>query len=75
MNRRTDRRRRTRPPAGGLLPWLLSLPARLHLRGLVILALMLLAMGAYGRTLMTAPPMPPGKAPVVGRSHGPTATP
>ena len=64
MSRRANRKRRSgRPPYGGLLPWTLSLPARLHVRGLVILAVMVVVMGAYGRVLVTAPPMPPSKVP------------
>ncbi|WP_055587362.1 hypothetical protein [Peterkaempfera griseoplana] len=71
MSRRVNRRRQSaRPPYGGLLPWLLSLPARLRVRGLLILAVMLVAMGAYGRAMVTAPPMPPGKAPAVEQTAG-----
>jgi hypothetical protein len=51
--------------SGGLLSWLLSVPARLHLRWLMILVLMAAAMGAYGRVLVTATPMPPSKPPAV----------
>jgi len=54
------------------MPWLLSLPARLHLRGLLILAVMLVVMGAYGRAMVTAAPMPPGKAPAVEQTAGTT---
>ena len=61
MNRRANRRRRSGgggPPYTGLLSWLLSLPARLRVRWLVIVTVMLVAMGAYGRVMLTAPPMP-----------------
>lgn len=71
MSRRVNRNRRTgRAPSGGVLPWMLSLPARLHLRWLVILVVLVAAMGAYARVLVTAPPMPPSKAPMVGSSAG-----
>lgn len=66
MNGYRPRRSRRRPPAGGLLHWLLSLPARTHLRWLVIALLMAAAVGLYGRVLQTAPPMPPGHAPETG---------
>jgi hypothetical protein len=70
-------RRAGRPPSGGLLPWALSLPARMHLRWLVILVVTAAAMGAYGHVLLTAAPMPPGKAPAAGtaRGHRPAAPP
>ncbi|MFG1805584.1 hypothetical protein [Streptomyces sp. NPDC049040] len=70
-------RRAVRPPSGGLLPWALSLPARLHMRWLVILVVTAAVMGAYGHVLLTAAPMPPGKAPAAGTAHGsrPTASP
>ncbi|WP_158690521.1 hypothetical protein [Streptomyces sp. 142MFCol3.1] len=64
--RRTRGRRAGRPVSGGLLAWLLSLPARLHLRWLVILVVTVAVMGAYARVLVTASPMPPGKAPAAG---------
>jgi hypothetical protein len=51
--------------SGGVLSWLLSVPARLHLRWLMILVVMAAAMGAYGRVLVTATPMPPSKPPAV----------
>ncbi|MFJ2732690.1 hypothetical protein [Streptomyces sp. NPDC087317] len=61
------RRRRTRHvPSGGLVPWTLSLPARLHVRWLVILLVTVAVMGAYGRVLVTARPMPPSQAPAAG---------
>lgn len=64
-------RRARRPPSGGLLPWALALPARMHMRWLVILVLTAAALGAYGRVLMTAAPMPPSKAPAAGTEHDP----
>ena len=75
MNRRANRRRRSGgggPPYTGLLSWLLSLPARLRVRWLVIATVMLVAMGAYGRVMLTAPPMPPSKVPA-GAGHAGTA--
>lgn len=60
---RSRGRRSGRPPSGGLVPWALSLPARLHLRWLVILVVTAAVMGAYARVLVTAAPMPPSKAP------------
>jgi hypothetical protein len=75
LSRRARRGRTTpRPTYGGPLPWLLSLPARLHLRWVLILAVMVVAMGAYGRTLATAPPMPPGKAPAVEQDGTPAGS-
>lgn len=70
-------RRARRPPSGGLLPWALSLPARMHMRWLVILVVTAAVMGAYGRVLLTAAPMPPSKAPAAGtaRSSRPDPTP
>jgi len=65
-------RRSRRAPSGGLLAWTLSLPARLHVRWLVILLVTAAAMGAYGRVLVTAPPMPPSQAPAT--APAPTAT-
>jgi hypothetical protein len=71
LSRRANRKRRPgRPPYGGLLSWALSLPARLRMRWLLILAVMVVAMGAYGRVLVTAQPMPPSKAPVVESDAG-----
>lgn len=66
-------RRARRAPSGGLLPWALSLPARLHLRWLVIVLVTAAVMGAYGRVLLTAAPMPPSKAPTTstGPAQGP----
>lgn len=61
-----SRVRRGGPPSGGLLQWALSLPARLHLRWLVIALVMAAAMGCYARVLVTAPPMPPSRAPQTG---------
>ncbi|WP_031519183.1 hypothetical protein [Streptomyces sp. NRRL F-5123] len=57
------RARSPRPPSGGPLHWLLALPARLRVRWLVILAVTGAAMALYAHTLMTASPMPPGRAP------------
>lgn len=67
-------RRAGRPPSGGLLSWALALPARLHLRWLVILVVTAAAMGAYGHVLLTAAPMPPGQAPAAGTAP-PASTP
>ncbi|WP_225848709.1 hypothetical protein [Streptomyces sp. HPF1205] len=66
-------RRARRAPSGGLLAWALSLPARLHLRWLVIVLVTAAVMGAYGRVLLTAAPMPPSKAPTAntGTEQGP----
>lgn len=58
--------------SGGILSWLLSVPARLHLRWLMILIVMAAAMAAYGRVLISAAPMPPGKPPAV-RSGSPAS--
>ncbi|MFF6959266.1 hypothetical protein ACIOC1_14460 [Streptomyces sp. NPDC088197] len=58
--------------SGGMLSWLLSVPARLHLRWLMILLVMAAAMAAYGRVLITAAPMPPSKPPGV-RSGSPAS--
>ncbi|WP_143070928.1 hypothetical protein [Streptomyces malaysiense] len=63
-------RRSRRPPAGGLLYWALSLPARLHLRWLVIAVVTAAVMGAYARVLVTAAPMPPSKAPATSAAGG-----
>jgi hypothetical protein len=62
-------RRAGSPPSGGLLRWTLSLPARLHLRWLVILVVTAAVMGAYARVLVTAAPMPPSKPPTA-RAQG-----
>jgi hypothetical protein len=80
----TGNRRARRAPSGGLLAWTLSLPARLHLRWLVILLVTVAVMGAYGRVLLNAAPMPPSKAPATDTGpehdsepasvHSPTAT-
>ncbi|MGW5127152.1 hypothetical protein ACWEQ7_24515 [Streptomyces sp. NPDC004069] len=65
------RRRRTRHvSAGGLVPWALSLPARLHVRWLVILLVTVAVMGVYGRALITAEPMPPSQAPAAELENG-----
>ncbi len=62
-------RRSGRPPSGGL--WLgADLPARLHLRWLVILVVTAAVMGAYARVLVTAAPMPPSKAPAAPAAGG-----
>lgn len=75
MNRRGGSRGRRpgSPLSGGLLSWLLSVPARLHLRWLMILVVMAAAMAAYGRVLVTAAPMPPSRPPAV--RTGPPASP
>ncbi|WP_280670775.1 MULTISPECIES: hypothetical protein [unclassified Kitasatospora] len=44
--------------------WLISLPARLHVRWLFIAAVLTVVMGGYLHVLLTAPPMPPSRAPV-----------
>ncbi|MFI6660643.1 hypothetical protein ACIBL8_34480 [Streptomyces sp. NPDC050523] len=67
---RSRSRRAGSPPAGGLLRWFLSLPARLHLRWLVIIVVAAAVMGAYARVLVTAAPMPPGKAPTAPAATG-----
>jgi hypothetical protein len=60
--------------SGGTLSWLLSVPARLHLRWLLILVVMTAAMAAYGRVLITAAPMPPSKPPApTVRSRSPAS--
>ncbi|CAG7652367.1 hypothetical protein [Actinacidiphila bryophytorum] len=69
------RRRAARPPSDGLLPWALALPARMHLRWLVILVVTGAVMGAYGHALLTAAPMPPSKAPAAGGTAYPEGTP
>ncbi|NJP46171.1 hypothetical protein [Actinacidiphila epipremni] len=58
-----SRARARRPPSGGVIPWTLSLPARLHIRWLVILVVTGAAMAAYAHVLLTAPPMPPSHPP------------
>lgn len=65
--RARSRARRGRPPSGGLIPWVLSVPARLHLRWLVILAVFAGVMGLYAHVLLSAPPMPPSQVPVETR--------
>lgn len=65
--RARSRARTGRPPAGGLIAWVLSLPARMHLRWLVILAVLAGVMGLYAHTLVSAPPMPPSQAPAETR--------
>jgi hypothetical protein len=57
---------RRAPHADGPLFRLLSLPTRLHLRWLVIAVVMAAAVALYGRVLLTAPPMPPSRAPETG---------
>jgi hypothetical protein len=61
--------RSRRAPSGGLVAWTLSLPARLHLRWLVILVVTAAVMAVYGRVLVTSAPMPPSKAPASGTEH------
>ncbi|MFG2119700.1 hypothetical protein [Streptomyces sp. NPDC048710] len=72
---RSRGRRAGHPPSGGLLPWALSLPARLHLRWLVILVVTAAVMGAYARVLVTAAPMPPDKAPTAPAAGGDDSSP
>jgi hypothetical protein len=43
--------------------FVLALPARMGVRWLVILLIMVVATGVYGRVLATAPPFPPSQAP------------
>ncbi|MYS24873.1 hypothetical protein GA0115240_17082 [Streptomyces sp. DvalAA-14] len=69
---RAAARRGARPHPGRPLPRLLSLPARLHLRWLVIAVLLAAAVGLYGRVLLTSAPMPPSRAPQTGT---PTSSP
>lgn len=73
MSRARARSRTLRPPSGGPLHWALALPARLHVRWLVILAVTGAAMALYAHTLMTAPPMPPGHVPAESRTAAPAA--
>ncbi|MEW2521285.1 hypothetical protein [Actinacidiphila alni] len=74
MSRRAAGRRRHSGLllSGGVLSWLLSVPARLHLRWLVILVVMAAAMAAYGRVLLTAAPMPPSRPPTVRSGPSPS---
>ncbi|MFE0509129.1 hypothetical protein [Streptomyces sp. NPDC058964] len=67
---RSRGRRSGRPPFGGLLPWVLSVPARLHLRWLVIFVVTAAVMGLYARVLVTASPMPPSQAPAAPALDG-----
>lgn len=67
---RSRGRRSGRPPSGGPLYWVLSLPARLHLRWLVILVVTAAVLGAYAKVLVTAAPMPPSKAPATPAAGG-----
>ncbi|MDI2129468.1 hypothetical protein [Yinghuangia seranimata] len=70
------RRRSARVFTTGPVSRLLSLPARLHLRWLVILVVTAVVMGFYISILVTAPPMPPGKAPAtVGGEPGLSTSP
>jgi hypothetical protein len=55
-----------RAPAGGAVQRLLSLPARLHLRWLVIALVTAAAVLIYGRVLTGAAPMPPSRGPDTG---------
>jgi hypothetical protein len=66
VSRRAAARRGVRPNSEGPLLRLLSLPARLHLRWLVIAVLVAAAVGLYGRILLTSAPMPPSRAPQTG---------
>lgn len=67
--RARSRARTGRPPSGGLIPWLLSVPARMHLRWLFIAAVLTAVMGLYAHTLMSASPMPPSKVPTMEATH------
>jgi hypothetical protein len=51
---------------------MLALPARLGVRWVVILLIMVAAVGAYGRVLTTARPMPPSQAPTPGNAMAST---
>ncbi|WP_042417983.1 hypothetical protein [Streptacidiphilus anmyonensis] len=62
-NRRRARRAVRSLTRPHLVRRLLTLPARLGVRWLVIAFVMVAAFGVYGRILVTAPPMPPSKAP------------
>ena len=66
MSPRTAVRRVVAPHTEGTLVRMLSLPARLHLRWLVIVLMMVVAIGLYAHVLTTASPMPPSKAPEMG---------
>ncbi|MFB7663635.1 hypothetical protein ACFC1R_06730 [Kitasatospora sp. NPDC056138] len=69
MSRRASRRRRRFPRrTGSLLPWLLSLPARGNVRWPFIATVMVVATGLYLQVMLTASPMPPGRAPAPGSS-------
>ncbi|MDH6133704.1 hypothetical protein P3T37_003102 [Kitasatospora sp. MAA4] len=69
MSRRATRRGRNSPRrSGDRLPYLRSLPARRNIRWPFIAVVMFAAMGLYLLTMLTAPPMPPSKAPAPGSS-------
>ncbi|MQY14343.1 hypothetical protein SRB5_45070 [Streptomyces sp. RB5] len=68
-------RRQSEPTYGGALPWLLALPARMRVRPLLIAGILALVMGTYGHLLLTAPPMPPHKAPTVDQEIAETSRP
>ncbi|GFH34217.1 hypothetical protein [Streptomyces pacificus] len=64
MKRRDQRRRRARQSFhGGPLRQALNLPARLGVRWLVISVIVAIAMALYAYVMITASPMPPGRAP------------
>ncbi|GAB2713487.1 hypothetical protein [Kitasatospora kifunensis] len=71
--RRAANRSANRTP-GSELHRLLSLPARRNLRWPVIVGLVTACGGLYAQVLLTAPPMPPSKAPVpaAGTASGTT---
>lgn len=60
--------RAPRRHAGGPVYRLLSLPARLHLRWLVIAVITAAAVLVYGHVLTSARPMPPSRGPVTGNA-------
>ncbi|MFI7244285.1 hypothetical protein [Streptomyces qinglanensis] len=66
MSRHRSRRRRHQTPHEDLLTRARNIPARWHVRWLLILVVVAVAMWTYGRLLMTAGAMPPSKVPAVG---------
>ncbi|MDH6118888.1 hypothetical protein [Kitasatospora sp. GAS204B] len=73
MSRRRSRRGRGSARSrsrrtGSLLHHLLSKPARRNVRWRFIATVMVVTTGLYLQVMLTAPPMPPSKAPVPGSS-------
>ncbi len=60
--------RARRGVVGGPVHRILSLPARLHLRWLVIALVTGIAVLLYARVLLGAQPMPPSRGPVTGNA-------